>query len=161
MKGSVERVGRVADRDLPLLHRFEQRALHLGRCAVDLVGEHEVGEDRPLLRRELAALLVVDDGADDVGGQQVGRELNALKLRGDGLANRVDGERLGEPRHALEQDVAAGQQPDQDALDHHVLADDDLVDLVKNRIDECALALNHFVDGTDVVRHENFLGARG
>ena len=35
--GSGEGVG--ADRDLPLLHHLEQRRLHLGRRAVDLVGE--------------------------------------------------------------------------------------------------------------------------
>ena len=49
-----ERVGLVADGDLPLLHRLEQRALHLGRRAVDLVGEHEVGEDGAELGGELA-----------------------------------------------------------------------------------------------------------
>ena len=62
-----QRIGRVADGDLPLLHRLEQRALHLGGRAVDLVGEHEVREDRAELRGELALLLVVDDGADEVG----------------------------------------------------------------------------------------------
>ena len=36
-----------ADRDLLFLHRFEQRALHLGRRAIDFVGEHQVGENRP------------------------------------------------------------------------------------------------------------------
>ena len=39
----------VANGDLPFLHRFEQRALHLGRRAIDFVGEDEVGEDRPAL----------------------------------------------------------------------------------------------------------------
>jgi hypothetical protein len=30
-----------------LLHRLEQRRLRLGRRAVDLVGQDDVGEDRP------------------------------------------------------------------------------------------------------------------
>jgi hypothetical protein len=34
------------DRDLPLLHRLEQRGLGLRRCAVDLVREQQVREDR-------------------------------------------------------------------------------------------------------------------
>ena len=42
--GQLERL--PADGDLLLLHRLEQRRLHLGRRAVDLVGEHDVGEDR-------------------------------------------------------------------------------------------------------------------
>ena len=157
----IERVGRVADGHLLLLHRLEQGALHLGRRSVDLVRQHEVREDRALLGGELAALLVVDDGAGHVGWEQVRRKLNSLELRGDRLADRVDGQRLGEPRNAFEQDVPAREQPNQDPLDHHVLTHDDLVDLVKNRFDESALALNHFVDGTDVVRHEFSLGPSG
>ena len=41
-----ERPRLALDRDLPLLHRLEQRGLRLRRGAVDLVGEEEVGEDR-------------------------------------------------------------------------------------------------------------------
>ena len=44
-----QRIGRVADGDLALLHGFEQGALHLGRGAVDFVGEDEVGEERAAL----------------------------------------------------------------------------------------------------------------
>ena len=57
--------GLVADGDLALLHRLEQRRLDLGRGAVDLVGEHHLGEDRPLAGGELPA--GVDARADDVG----------------------------------------------------------------------------------------------
>ena len=44
----VEREGLAAHRDAVLLHRLEQRALRLGRGAVDLVGQDDVGEDGPL-----------------------------------------------------------------------------------------------------------------
>ena len=64
-------IGRVADRDLALLHRLEQGALHLGGRAVDLVGQEQVREDGSLLGDEDAFLLVVDQRADEVGGQQV------------------------------------------------------------------------------------------
>jgi len=37
-----EPVTAVTDRDLALFHRFEQRRLHFGRRAVDLVGENQV-----------------------------------------------------------------------------------------------------------------------
>ncbi len=66
-EGVRQRVGRITDRHLPLLHGFEEGALHLGRRAVDLVGEDEVGEDRPEFGDELAVLGVVDQGADQVG----------------------------------------------------------------------------------------------
>ena len=57
----------AADRDLSLLHRLEQRALHLRRCAIDLVGEDEVREHRVERDLELPMLLVEDARADDVG----------------------------------------------------------------------------------------------
>jgi hypothetical protein len=38
-----------------LLHRFEKRRLRLGGGTVDLVGEEEVGEQRPGAEAELAA----------------------------------------------------------------------------------------------------------
>ena len=69
----VELVALARDRDLVLLHRLEQARLGLGRGAVDLVGEDEVGEDRPGLELEdpLAVLLDEDVRAGDVGGHQV------------------------------------------------------------------------------------------
>ena len=69
----------AGDRDLALLHDLEQRALHLGRRAVDLVGEEQVAEDRAERGVELAGLLVVDARADEVGGHEVRRELNATE----------------------------------------------------------------------------------
>jgi hypothetical protein len=39
----------AADGHLLLGHDLEQRGLHLGRRTVDLVGQHEVREDRPEL----------------------------------------------------------------------------------------------------------------
>ena len=71
--------GRAAG-DRPLLHRFEQRGLGFRRGAVDLVGEHEIGEDRAGLEAQslVAALVGLHDhAADDVGRHQVRSELNA------------------------------------------------------------------------------------
>ena len=42
-----ELVGAALDGDAVFLHRLEQRRLRLRRRAVDLVGQHDVGEDRP------------------------------------------------------------------------------------------------------------------
>ena len=82
-KRAVELMGRRAAGDGPLLHRFEQRRLRLGRGAVDLVGQHQVGEDRARLETQAFAAALVglhDHAADDVGGHQVGRELDARIL---------------------------------------------------------------------------------
>ncbi len=147
-----QRVGLVADGDLPLLHRLEERALHLGGRAVDLVGEDEVGEDGPELGGELALLLVVDHRPDEVGRQEVGRELDARELGVDGVAQRAHGERLGEAGDALEQDVAPrSSRPDEDPLDHVLLAHDDLADLVRETVDEGAFLGDELVEGANVV----------
>ena len=77
----LERAGRLAlDRDLPLLHRLEQRGLRLRRRAVDLVGEQEVREDRPRPELELARALVEDRRAGDVRRHEVRRELDAREV---------------------------------------------------------------------------------
>ena len=51
-EGIVEAECGVGQCDLTLLHGFEQRALRFRRGAVDLVGEQDVREDRPLLDPE-------------------------------------------------------------------------------------------------------------
>ena len=99
---------------------------------------------RALLDAEGRGLRVVDAGAEDVGGQQVRRELHALELRRDRLRQRRRRQRLGHARHAFEQQVAAAgsarafdtangiaaKRRRQHPPDQRVLSDDDLADLV-------------------------------
>ena len=40
-------VGLASDGYLPFLHHLQQGALHLGRGAIDLIGQQQVGENRP------------------------------------------------------------------------------------------------------------------
>ena len=81
--GGCELVPLAGDGDLLLLHRLEQRRLRLRRGAVDLVGQQQVGEDRSGLEAELALAVLLDKDvrADDVGGHQVRRELDAVERR--------------------------------------------------------------------------------
>ena len=115
---------------MPFGHHLKQRGLHLGRCAVDLVGEDEVGNHRAELDVELLLALAVDPGTDDVGGHQVGRELDAGECAADHPGECLDRERLGNAGHAFQQDVALGKQANQHPLDELVLADDDPLDLI-------------------------------
>ena len=119
-------MGLLADGDLALLHRLEQRGLDLGRGAVDLVGEEDVAEDRAGLEAELAlaALGIVDVGAGHVRGQQVGGELDAAEVGLEVLRHRLDGAGLGEAGQALDQQVAVGEEADHHALDDLRLAED-------------------------------------
>jgi hypothetical protein len=145
-----QRVGLVADGHLTLLHGFEQGALHLGRRAVDFVRKHEVGEDRPLADGELLVALRVDQRADEVGGQQVGGELDARETGIDGFGQRGDGERLGQSGHPFEQDVAVGEQADEQRVHQVGLSHDDLAHLRAERIHENAFALDALVEFLDV-----------
>ena len=127
----IEREALAGDRDLVLLHRLEQARLGLRRRPVDLVGEDEVGEDRAGLEAEdaLAALLDEDVRAGDVGRHQVRRELDPVERAVDDVGDRPDEHRLAEAGHALEQDVAVGEEAGQRLADEVALADDDPADL--------------------------------
>ena len=98
--GSLKRL--VADRHPPLLHRFQQGALHLGACAVDLVGQQQVREDRALVDPEIAGPLVEDLRAEDVGGEQVDRELDPGEVQVDRLGEHRDQQASWPAREPLE-----------------------------------------------------------
>src|SRR3546814_7587029 len=85
----LERVGQGAsvalDGYLALLHRLEQGGLRLRRRAVDLVGEQQVCEHRPLTEAERprsagCRVRRVDELAQQLGGHQVGRELDPCEV---------------------------------------------------------------------------------
>jgi hypothetical protein len=63
-------------------------------------------------------------GADDIGRHQVGRELHAMEVHIRGLRQRFHQQRLAQSRHTFHQCVAAGQQADDERIDHAFLADD-------------------------------------
>ncbi len=148
-----ERVGRAAEAHLPLGHDLEQRRLHLGRRAVDLVDQHEVGEDGAELDVEGLARGAVDAGAQDVARHQVGGELQAYRGAADDGRERLDRERLGDPGHALEQAVPACEQGHGHPLHHAVLAHDHLLDLEQR-------ALEHRPRGSDVAGRRSSRPAR-
>ena len=112
-----------------------KRGLRFGWCAVDLIGQDDVGKNRPFQKAALAlarvAVLLYDFGAGDVGGHQVGRELDAMKRQVHRAGQRADHQCLGQPRHTFQQAVPAAEQGDQQLVDHLVLAHDDARQLVQ------------------------------
>ena len=103
---------------LALLHALQQARLRLRRGAVDLVDQDHVGEDRAGTELEARLALVVDLGADDVGGQQVGRALHARELAVDRARQRARERGLADAGVVLDEDVALGEQRDGDVLEH-------------------------------------------
>ena len=131
----------LSDRHLALLHHLEQRRLHLRRGAVDLVREQEVAEDGAELGVEVGRAGAEDARADEVGGDEVGRELDPLEAAAEHLRGRLDRQRLGETGDALDQEVAACEQADEDALEHPVLPRDHPLDLEQRLLEQLALLL--------------------
>ena len=72
------------------------------------------------------------DEPGDVGGHQVGRELDPVEADAGHLREGPRCERLREPRVVLEQHVAVGEQAHQDELERLALADDGALDLVED-----------------------------
>ena len=94
----------------------------------------------------------VDPGADDVGGHQVGGELDAREGAAHDLGERLDGQRLGYAGDAFEQHVALGEQADQHPLDEQILTDDDPLDLEDRALEGVNLLLEAPVVGRCGVR---------
>jgi len=112
---------------------LQQSGLGFRRRAVDLVGEKNIGEHRPLheLKPSPArrGIFLQDIGSRDVGRHQVGRELDAVEFEVEDFRQRADEQRLGEAGDADQQTVAAREERGQHLFDDFVLADNDLADL--------------------------------
>ncbi|OEI69579.1 hypothetical protein Cus16_0186 [Curtobacterium sp. ER1/6] len=119
----------AVDGDGGLLHRLEQRRLGLRAGPVDLVGEHDVREDRTAVEVELLRALVVDADARDVPGQQVRCELDAVGGPLHALRHRAREARLARPGDVLEQQVALAQHGRDGQSDDERLAQEDLLDV--------------------------------
>ena len=119
----------AGDRDVLLLHGLQQGRLGARAGAVDFVGHQQLAEDRALHEAELPAALVglfEDFGADDVGGHQVGGELDAALVKAENTAERGRKLGLGKTGRADQQGMATRQNGGERELDHFLLAENDL-----------------------------------
>ncbi len=126
----VEQSPRAVQTHLTLAHCLEQRRLGPGRGPVDFVGEQDVGEYGPLVELEGLITLVEQRHPEDVRGQQVRRELNALEAGVDGARQGLGERRLASAGHVLEQHVAAGGEGRHELAYSLRLATHDLADIL-------------------------------
>ena len=131
------RVRLAVDRDLPLLHDLEQRGLGLRAGAVDLVGEHDVGEDGAGMEFEETAALVVDGDAGDVAREDVGRELHPVARACDRLGHGAGERGLARAGHVVEQQVPLAQERGECKANHPVLAEQHLFDRPDESVEGC------------------------
>ena len=71
-------------------------------------------------------------GADEIGRQQIRRELYALERAAQGARQGFHGERFSEPRHALHQQVPVRQHGHQHAFQKMILAHDHAFDFIQH-----------------------------
>ena len=89
-------------------------------------------EDRSGLEDELAAPIRFgqDLRTDDIGGHQVGGELDPLEAQPEHLAGGFDHQRLAQPGNAFDQNMASGEQRGEKFSHHLTMADDYLPDFL-------------------------------
>ena len=116
------------NRDVLFLHGLQQRRLGARAGAIDLVRHQELREhgagdetERALSRRAL----IQHFSAENVRRHQVGRELDALCIKTERNAERLDQLGLGEAGDADQKRVSAGKDRHQRVLDDAVLAEND------------------------------------
>ena len=110
------------------LHGLQQGRLGLRRGAVDFIGQHQIGEDGAFLEAEgaFSFLLYHDIGSRHIAGHQVRGKLDALEGKQEHLAYGAHKHGLSKPRHALQQDISAGEQRQHHLPDDFFLTDDPL-----------------------------------
>jgi hypothetical protein len=107
---------------LAFVHCFEQCALGFGRGAVDFVSEQEVGEDGAGFEFELFRVGVVDGDAQNVAGQHVAGELQAVEAAIDRAGQALGKCGFAYARDVFDEEVAAGEQANYGEADRFLLA---------------------------------------
>src|SRR5713101_2228099 len=105
--------------DLRFVHGFEKRGLRARGGAVDFVGENWPGT-----KFKFARFGIVDADAEDVAGEQVRRELDALKAAMEGFCERLRESGFADSGNVFDEQVTAREQGNQRELDGVFLAVD-------------------------------------
>ena len=128
-KGAGSSIVRSSTVKLPFSHRLQQGRLGAGGSPVDLIGQHDLGQDGPWAKLELARLLVVVMHSGDIGGHQVGCALDPSEGTLEGLGQAAGQGSLADAGYVFHQDVAPAEHRRQGQLDHLTLAHEHLFDV--------------------------------
>ncbi len=126
---TVEVIACAVDGDLAFAHGLEKGALSAGGGAVDFVRKEDVCEDGAFVEAEFLGAGVEDGDAQDVGGEEIGGELDAFEFGvGDGVCDGFGEGGFAGSGEVFEEDVAAGEHAGEDFADGGFLAVYDLAD---------------------------------
>ena len=115
-------VGLTANADLSLRHGFQQSRLHFGWCPIDLIRQNQIVENWSVLKLKRAGLWAENIGACDIARQEVGGELNTVEAAFDAFCHLFDSARLGQTRSPLDQEVAVGEECQNEFMNQILLA---------------------------------------
>src|SRR5262249_7440801 len=142
---------RSVDRDLPLFHALQQRGLRSRRHAIDFVYQKQVGEDWPVMKREVCSGSVQDVGAKNVRWHEVRGALHTLILNAKDAGECLGQQCLRHTRNAFQQRMTAAEKREHDMVDNVLLTYYDFLELratVLNQLRSSA----HFGDSSlDVI----------
>ena len=122
-------------RDLELLHDLQKRGLGFGGRAVDFVGQHDLAHDRAGVKFHVSRFEIDHRKARHVAGNDVGRELNAVKAAIQRFGKAGNHRGFAGAGNVLDQHVAFAQHGDQRQLNRFFLADDHTPDILFQSID--------------------------
>jgi len=122
-EGLRERKRTSVNGDLRFVHGFEKSGLRARRGAIDFVGEHHIGENGAGAKLKFAGLRIVDTDAENVGGEQVRGELNALEGAVKGFRKSLGESGFPGARNVFDEQVAAREKGDEGELDDIFLAE--------------------------------------
>ena len=157
-----ERVGHDAwlpiDGDLMFFHHLEKGGLCLRRRTVDLVGQHDVREDRTVVELEPVFALVVDLHTSDVGWQKIWGELDALQRTVDRFGEGASQRRLANAGDVFDEKMAVSEHAGDREANHVGLAFYHLLDVGDDLV-ELALEARDLISNRLVLicRHGSFL----
>ena len=111
-----------------------------GGGTIDFVRQDDLAEDWSLLEFETSTHGIVNIDPDDIGGNEVGSELDIFKTGTERFCERFGKCGLAGARNIYDQRVPAAQKGDQRASDRVPFSDDDSLHVI-------AQALGHRLDG--------------
>ena len=123
------------DADLPFEHGLEEGALRPGLCAIDFIGEHDVGENRSLVEDEVGFLRVVYADAQDVGGEDVRGELHPSTGQAGTLGQGCGQGGFAHARDVFDEEMSRGHDAQDGQFDGFVLTFEEDVDVIPEGVE--------------------------
>jgi len=111
---------------LAVVHGFEQRALRAAVVRLISSASHHIGEERTRAKDKLARSRLQHRDAENVRGEEIAGELDAMECAAYGEGKGTGQGRLAHTGHVFDEQMAARQQGQDRIADGRRLASDDL-----------------------------------